>query len=120
MIVACGAAAQTDAGLDLWIRVREHVRASAVRLSNFSCQETMERSILSPAGQIEFRERLRLEVLFTETTELFAWPGSSEFTSEALESWISAGAINNGDFAAEVLNLFVISAASVRYVDLDM
>jgi hypothetical protein len=80
----------------------------------------MERTILSPAGQIEFRERLRLEVLFIETTELFAWPGSSEFTSEALESWISAGAINNGDFAAEVLNLFVISAASVKYVDLDM
>jgi hypothetical protein len=120
MVVACGATAQTDAGLDLWIRVREHVRASAVRLPNFSCQETMERTILSPAGQIEFRERLRLEVLFIETTELFAWPGSSEFTSEALESWISAGAINNGDFAAEVLNLFVISAASVRYVDLDM
>jgi hypothetical protein len=75
----------------------------------------MERSILSRAGQIEFRERLRLEVLFTETTELFAWPGSSEFTSEALESWIGAGAISNGDFAAEILNLFVVSAATVSY-----
>lgn len=112
---ALSATAQSDAGLDLWLRIREHVRASAVGLPNYSCQETMERSILSRAGQIEFRERLRLEVLFTETTELFAWPGSSEFTSEALESWIGAGAISNGDFAAEILNLFVVSAATVSY-----
>jgi hypothetical protein len=75
----------------------------------------MERSIHGSAGQVEFRERLRLEVLFAETTELFAWPGSSEFTSEPLESWIGAGAIGNGDFATELFNLFVISAATVKY-----
>jgi hypothetical protein len=38
----------------------------------------MERSIQGYGGQTEFRERLRLEVLFAETTELFAWPGSSD------------------------------------------
>ena len=56
-----------------------------------------------------------MEVLFAETTELFAWPGSSEFTSEPLQNWIGAGAIGNVDFVTEILNLFVISAATVKY-----
>jgi hypothetical protein len=103
MAAACGLTAQTDAGPDLWVRVREHIRATAAELPNYSCQETMERSIQGYAGQIEFRERLRLEVLFAETTELFAWPGSSEFTSELLQNWIGAGAIGNGDFARGAL-----------------
>lgn len=119
LAAACGLAAQTDAGLDLWVRVREHVRASAAGLPKYSCQETMDRSIQGRTGQTEFRERLRLDVLFTDTTELFAWPGSSEFTSEQLESWNGAGAIGNGDFATELLNLFVISAATVKYAGLE-
>jgi hypothetical protein len=116
---ACGLTAQTDAGLDLWVRVREHIRATAAELPNYSCQETMERSIQSSSWQIEFRERLRLEVLFAETTELFAWPGSSEFTSEPLQNWIGAGAIGNGDFVTELLNLFVISTATVKYAGIE-
>jgi len=119
MAAACGMTAQTDAGLDLWIRVREHVWASAAELPNYTCQESMERSIHAPTGRIEFRERLRLEVLFAETTELFAWPGSSEFSSEPLQTWIGAGAIGNGDFVTEFVNLFVISAATVKYAGLE-
>jgi hypothetical protein len=119
MAAAYGLTAQTDAGLDLWVRVREHIRATAAGLPNYSCQETMERSIQGSNGQIEFRERLRLEVLFAETTELFAWPGSSEFTSEPLQNWIGAGAIGNGDFETELLNLFVVSAATVKYAGLE-
>ena len=116
LAAAYGVTAQTDAGLDLWVRVREHVRASAAGLPDRSCQETMDRTIQGRTGQIEFRERLRLDVLFTDSTELFAWPGSAEFTSEQIESWIGAGAIGNGDFAAELFNLFVVSAATVKYV----
>jgi hypothetical protein len=119
VIAACRLTAQTDSAMDLWVRVREHVRASAAGLPNYSCQETMERSIQDRAGQVEFRERLRLEVLFTDTTELFAWPGSLEFTAEPLESWIGVGAIGNGDFASELLNIFVISAATVKYWGLE-
>ena len=119
LAAAYGAIAQSDAGLDLWVRVRAHVRAAAAGLPNYSCQETMDRSIQGRTGQIEFRERLRLDVLFTDTTEMFAWPGSSEFTSEQLENWIGAGAIGNGDFATELLNLFVVSAATVKYEALE-
>jgi hypothetical protein len=119
MAGACGVTAQSDAALDLWVHVREHIRSTASGLPNYTCQESMERSIQDSAGQIEFRERLRLEVLFAETTELFAWPGSSEFTSEPLQNWIGAGAIGNGDFVTELQNLFVVSAATVTYAGLE-
>src|ERR1700684_3955409 len=119
MAAACSAAAQTDAGLELLGRVRQHLSGSAAGLPNYACQETMERSIHAPTGQIEFRERLRLEVLVAETTELFAWPGSTDFTAEPLESWIGAGAIGSEIFAAELYNLFVASAATVKYAGLE-
>jgi hypothetical protein len=79
----------------------------------------MERSIYSPTRQKEFRERLRLEVLVTKAAELFAWPGSTDFSPEALESWIGAGAIGNGNFAAELHNLFVVPAATVKYAGIE-
>jgi hypothetical protein len=109
------ATAQTDFGLELLGRVRQHIEANLTELPDYTCQETMERSISAPNGQIEFRERLRLEVLFTSTGELFAWPGSADFTSQPLESWISAGAIGNGSFGAELRNLFVASSATLEY-----
>ncbi len=120
MIAASSAMAQTaDAGQELWGRVREHVAASVAGLPNYSCTETMERLIYAPSGQIEFRERLRLEVLVTEKGELFAWPGSQDFTDEPLENWIGAGAIGTGNFAAQLLNLFLTSAPTVKYSGLE-
>ena len=110
--VAYGVTAQTDVGLELWIRVREHLRASVAGLPNYSCQETMERSIYAPTGQVEFRERLRLEVLVAEGTELFAWPGSTDFTSAPLRSWIGAGVIANGNFGAALHNIICSSYRS--------
>jgi hypothetical protein len=118
--VAFGVTAQADTGMELLGRVRQHVRTSVAGLPNYTCQETMERSIYAPGGKIEFRERLRLEVLVTGTTELFAWPGSTDFKEETLESWIGAGAIGVGNFAGELLNLFVAFSATVKYAGLEI
>jgi len=96
-----GTAAQTDSDQELLGRIRQHVGASVAGLSNYTCQETMDRSIYSPAGQIEFRERLRLDVLVTAAGELFAWPGSTDFSIEPVENWIEAGAISTGNFEVE-------------------
>ena len=116
---AYGMTAQTDAGLDLWVRVRQHVRAGLAELPNYTCQEAMERVINDPAGKIEFRERLRLDVLVTPSQELFAWPGSTGFTTDPIDSWIGTGAIGNGTFAAELHNLFLASTATVKYGGLE-
>jgi hypothetical protein len=80
MIIAAtsGVMAQTDVGLELLGRVRQHVEASIAGLPNYPCQETMERPVYAPIRKTEFRERLRLEVLVTDAGELFAWPGSTQ------------------------------------------
>jgi hypothetical protein len=116
---AYGATAQTDAGLELWGRVRQHLSANVAGLPDYTCRETMERSVHDRAGQIEFRERLRLEVLVTEAGELFAWPGSTDFTAQPLGSWIGAGAIGTGNFSTELHNLFVVPSATVTYAGLE-
>jgi hypothetical protein len=69
----------------------------------------------APKGQIQFRERLRLKALVTAARELFAWPGSIDFTTEPLESWISIGAVSTGSFATEIHNLFMGSGPTVKY-----
>ena len=113
---ALTAAAQTDFDRELLGRVRQHIETNLGNLPDYTCQETMDRSIAAPNGQIEFRERLRLEVLFTSTGELFAWPGSADFAPQPLESWISAGAIGNGSFGSDLRNLFAVSSAALKYV----
>src|SRR6266851_112153 len=119
MAAANCAMAQTDFDRELLGRVRQHIQTRVAGLPNYTCQETMERSIYAPTGQIEFRERLRLEVLVTETTELFAWPGSTDFTSKPLENWIGRGAIGTGNFAAQLHNLIVAPVATVKYAGLE-
>jgi len=111
--------AQTDFDRELLGRVRQHIQTRVAGLPNYTCQESMERSIYAPTGQIEFRERLRLEVLVTSAGELFAWPGSTDFTTEPLESWIGVGAIGTGNFATELHNLFLASGATVKYAGLE-
>jgi len=114
-----GTAAQTDSDQELLGRIRQHVGASVAGLSNYTCQETMDRSIYSPAGQIEFRERLRLDVLVTAAGELFAWPGSTDFSIEPVENWIEAGAISTGNFEVEIHNLFMAFSATMKYAGLE-
>jgi hypothetical protein len=115
LAVVCCAPSQTDFGMELLGRVRRHINTGAAGMADFTCQETIERATYSPLKKQEFGERTRLEVLFSGAGELFAWPGSSGFTKEPLEHWIEAGAIGTGSFAAQVHNLFVASAAAVKY-----
>jgi hypothetical protein len=119
IVATYSAIAQTGFDLELLGRVRQHVQASVAELPDYTCQETMERSIYAPTGQIEFRERLRLEVLVTASEELFGWPGSKDFAKEPLAGWIRTGAIGTGTFAAELINLFQGSAATVKYAGIE-
>ena len=81
-------------------RVRQVVAGMLVRLPNFTCLETLERSERM-GGEKRFRllDRLRLEVAYVNGQELYAWPGSSKFDETALHSLITgAGAYGTGDF----------------------
>ena len=115
LATASAAAAQVDTGLELLGRIRQHVGAGVAGLPDYTCLETMERSVYAPGGKIEFSERLRLEVLVTSGEELFAWPEAADFAAGSLDRWIGQGAIGTGTFASQLRNLFGASAATVRY-----
>jgi len=112
---AYSATAQTGFEPELLGRVRQHIAANVSGLPDYTCQETMERSMRAPTGRMVFRERLRLEVLGTKAGEIFSWPGSAQFAREPLESWIAAGAIENGNFLTDLRNLFQLSSATTKY-----
>jgi len=111
--------AQNDFDRELLGRIREHTASSVAGLPNYTCQETMERSIYKSSGRILFHERLLLEVLIVRGGELFAWPGSTEFTMEPLAAWIAGGAIADGNFGSTLHNLFLSSAATFRYAGME-
>ena len=119
LAAASVAAAQVDPGLELLGRIRQHVGAGVAGLPDYTCLETMERSIFAPGGKIEFNERLRLEVLVISGEELFAWPEAADFAAGPLERWIGQGAIGTGTFASQLRNLFGASAATVKYAGRD-
>lgn len=95
-------------------RIRQHMRENIVDVPNYTCLETMDRIVSTPGGQVGFRERLRVEVLVAKHAELFAWPGSTDFT-DAVGDWIGSGAIGTGNFWTDLHNLFVGSGATARY-----
>jgi hypothetical protein len=94
------------------------VRQSIIDMPNYTCLETMDRTITEPSGQIEFRERLRVEVLVANHQELFAWPGSTNF-ADLIGDWIGSGAIGTGNFWTNLHNLFVGSGASVKFAGVE-
>jgi hypothetical protein len=118
VLAAGSAASQKIDAINLLVRIRQHVRDSIIDVPNYTCLETMDRGISAPDGALEFRERLRVEVLVAEHNELFAWPGSSDF-SDPMGDWIDRGAIGNGNFWAELYNLFIASEASVKYAGME-
>ena len=84
LAVASDGQAQSDPGWELLGRIRHHLKPGISALPNYTCLETMERSIYHPSGRPEFFEKLRLQVLVADQGELFAWPDSTEFTAAKL------------------------------------
>src|SRR5690349_1474711 len=114
-LLAIGAAAGVGDDAEIVGHLRQRMRASVAGLPNYTCLETMERSIVDAAGRLLFRERLRMEVLIGQKAEMFAWPGSSIFGPSPLEAWIGEGAIGSGNFGAILTNLFLGSTAAIAY-----
>lgn len=81
-------------------RARQVVGEMLARLPNYTCLETLERT-QRVVGERKFRllDRARVEVAFVNGTELFAWPGSTEFDGTGLNTLlVGPGAFSTGDF----------------------
>ena len=93
-----GPAASGDSALIA--RARRVVGRMLIRLPNYTCLETLERTERA-AGEKKFRmlDRVRVEVAFVNGEELYAWPGSPRIEETNLYKVISGqGAFGTGDF----------------------
>jgi hypothetical protein len=111
LVVAGIAAAQSvSPEVLLLARVKAHTREELARLPNCSCLETVRREHKDQgAAALELRDVLRLEVLYSDAREYYAFPGESQFTQSHPSSFAAGGTIGNGHFA-----LFLHEIASER------
>jgi hypothetical protein len=91
-------AAQDETGA-LLQRVRAHMVETLARQPDYTCLETVERSIRS-GKEKEFRllDTVRLEVALVNGREMFAWPGSKQFEDTDMRAFVPTGMFGNGDF----------------------
>jgi hypothetical protein len=97
-------------------RVRQRMAENLAHLPNYTCLETIERSVHRQVKEkLVFRDRIRLEVGFFEAKEMFAWPGSSHFEPDFLQQIPQAGASGIGSFGGFTHMLFGPYAPDFTY-----
>ena len=102
---------QTSPEVALIGRARQRMAANLASLPNYTCLETIERSVRRMATQkLLFRDRVHLEVAFIQANEMFSWPGSGNFEPDLLEQLPQAGASAAGGFGGWTRTLFGPSA----------
>jgi hypothetical protein len=119
LIAACACAADRDPAQTL-ARLRAIVLDQAKRIPNYACVQTIDRTVLRPAGkkpgsvgpcdQIaalkqkgKYRptpasaQRFRVEVREGPGVEMYAWVGARRFSDRPLNELLGPGAITTGD-----------------------
>ena len=87
-------------GPQLLARIRTRMTQTLARLPDYTCRETIERSVQKPgATRFENRDLLRVDVAYLNGRELYAWPGE-RFGEKSLLEMVPGGAIGTGNFGA--------------------
>ena len=97
-----------------------HIKIRAIenlnRLPNYTCRETIERSVRKPPGnRFQLVDTVRLEVALVKGKELFGWPGAEKFEDGDIGDMVKGGAIGNGNFANHARSIFLGSGALFTY-----
>lgn len=102
---------------DLLERFRVQMLETLGRQPNYTCLETVERTRQSPAGGLQMKDTLRLEVALVDNKEMFAWPGSKEFEDRDLRELVATGMFGNGNYGLYSRMLFGGSGPAFQYHD---
>ncbi|MBS1827728.1 MAG: hypothetical protein JST93_20615 [Acidobacteria bacterium] len=98
-------------------KVKLRAAENLEKLPNYTCLETIERSRRRVSTRrFELVDLLRLEVGLVDRKELFAWPGSGEFTDTEIADMVGHGAIGNGSFALHARSLFLSGIPDFTYI----
>lgn len=87
-------------------RIRQQMAGNLAGLPNYTCLETIDRTVRTRAGEPLFADRLKAEVALIGRKEMFAWPGSSRFEYSSLDEMVTGGASGFGGFAGWTLAVF--------------
>jgi len=97
-------------------RVRQRITADLERLPNYTCVETLERSVRRhPDRQLFLNDRVRLEVAFIGMNEMFSWPGAARFQFSSVDQMVVGGASGFGSFGGWTHSISRSSSARFNY-----
>jgi hypothetical protein len=114
---------------DLYRRVRERVLSDIVRLPNYTCVQTITRSVRGAMQAARSRpqlceqiirehnadkskqsisswDRLRIDVAIAEKHEVYSWVGADQFEKDNLHELVGEGQTSMGDFGSLILSIF--------------
>ena len=117
-----------------------HVRAKVVddakRIPRYVCRQQIERRIYlpdtrrrpkcptslpepgsdaPPGTRLSSTDRAKLDVMLSNGSELFAWPGGRAFTAEDPGALLVGGMSGSGDFASFRIDIFTNPQAVIHY-----
>lgn len=79
-------------------RIRTQMARTLARLPDYTCRETIERSIrIPPSKRYEDRDILRVDVAYLSGHELYGWPGS-RLGEQSLFDMVQDGSIGTGNY----------------------
>lgn len=97
-------------------RIRTVAAENAMRIPDFTCGMTIDRSLRRPgSGRFEPDDTLRLEVAYAGGKELYAWPGARKFEDSDVGQLVGGGAIGTGDFTSHVQSVLLSSGPRFTY-----
>ncbi|MCU1273588.1 MAG: hypothetical protein JWO48_1019 [Bryobacterales bacterium] len=97
-------------------QLKRDVQAALKTLPNYSCVETIERSMRKNAQQ-PFRhvDIVHVEVAVTGDRELYSWPGANKFEERDITDMINSGTVSNGDFATALRSVLVNNVSIITW-----
>ena len=103
-------------GDSLLSRFKPKMEQNLSQVPNYTCLETIERSIQDPrAKAFSAMDSILLEVSTVAGKEMLAWPGAHRFEEVDLATFVSGGLLSTGVFASHARSVFLGSAASIQY-----
>jgi hypothetical protein len=111
---------QYPPGVLLLSRIKRHVARELEHLPEYTCLETVDRSLShgdskGKPGKLEPLDTLRLEILYSGRKELYASPGAHVFRDESPAAFIAGGMIGDGVFATQLQTIFVSETALFNF-----
>ena len=115
VLLACLAQPDLPPETILLSKVKARVAANLKQLPNFTCVETIRRSMwYKSTATPEMVDTVRLEVAFVNGKELYGWPGASRIDESDITK-LAGGSVGNGYFALFLNNIFLVSSTTFHY-----